>query len=60
MINNLEYTNPAIGKIVAEEYQFDEDIGLTRDDSPLAELYDYHNWQEWGGVSRKGLKSFLP
>jgi spermidine synthase len=37
----------------------DKDTGLTTDDRPLAEFYDYINWQDWGKVGKNGLKYFL-
>lgn len=37
----------------------DKDTRLTTDDRPLAEFYDYINWQDWGRIGRNGLKYFL-
>lgn len=47
---------------ISAEHYVDEElvVGLTTDDRPLAEFYDYKNWQEWGTIGRSGLKYFLP
>ncbi len=59
-INNSKYSNPTIKKIIGDTYEFNDDVKLTTDDHPIAEFYDYKNWQEWGAVSKRGLKYFLP
>ncbi len=60
IINNLEYQNPFIKKIISEQYQLDNSIKLTTDNHPLAEFYDYENWQELGAVNKRALEYFLP
>lgn len=59
-IDKNELSFLASKKIIFDKYEFDDSIKLTTDNHPIAELYDYKNWSEWGIISRGGLEYFLP
>ena len=62
LLNDSQYSGPPIEKIIEDNSTFraDENIGVTTDDHPLAEFYDYKNLGDWGTVGKSSLSYFLP
>jgi len=53
----------SLGEIINASFEisFDnERVGLTTDDHPIAEFYDYIVWQKIGKIGKGGLKYFMP
>ena len=56
-----DYSGPSIEEIIGNSVNFDaNNIQITTDDFPVAEFYDYENWNFWGLTSKQSLKYFLP
>ncbi len=62
LLNNSQYSGAPIEEIIEDNSTFKvaEDTELTTDDHPLAEFYDYKNWEELGSIGKSGLSYFLP
>jgi len=62
LLNDSQYSGASIEKIIEDNstFQVDENIELTTDDHPLAEFYDYKNWEDWGIIGKNSLSYFLP
>ncbi len=62
IVNLSDYSGPSIEEMIEDNsnFEIDDNVKLTIDDFPIAELYDYENWKNWGLTPKQKLKYFLP
>ena len=61
MVKLSNYSGPSIEAMIEDnsDFEIDDNVKLTTDDFPVAELYDYENWKNFGPTNKQRLKYFL-